>query len=141
MLTLIKVLVSIVLVLAVVYTAALAFGAWHWDRATGRLVTRLMAARQPAQPRVVDLRTIEGLPQPVQRYFRAVLRDGQPMIATARVAHEGTFNMSATGEQWKPLTPGQWIKTKRPGFVWNGRLGQPSICQRTLYGHTVCSYR
>ena len=92
MLTLMKILFSIVLVLAVVYAGAVAFGAWHWDRVTQTLVARLTAARQPAQPRVVDFRTIEGLPLPVQRYFRAVLRDGQPMIATARVAHEGTFS-------------------------------------------------
>ena len=122
MLTLMKVLFSIVLVLAVVYAGAVAFGAWHWDRATQTLVARLMAACQPAQPQVVDFRTIEGLPPPVQRYFRAVLRDGQSMIATARVAHEGTFNMSETGEQWKPFTSRQWISTKRPGFVWDGRI-------------------
>ena len=74
-----------------------------------------MASRQPAQPRIADFRTIEGLPPPVQRYFRAVLRDGQPMIATARVAHEGTFNMSESGEWWKPFTSRQRICTKRPG--------------------------
>lgn len=81
-----------------------------------------MAARQPGHPRLVDLRTIEGLPLPVQRYFRAVLRDGQPMIATARITHEGTFNMSETGERWKPFTSRQRISTKRPGFVWDGRI-------------------
>ena len=40
MLTLMKVLFSIALVLAVVYVCALAFGAWHWDRATRTLVAR-----------------------------------------------------------------------------------------------------
>ena len=122
MLTLMKVLFSIVLVLAVVYAGVAAFGARHWDRATRTLVARLMAARQPAQPQAVDLRTIEGLPLPVRRYFRAVLRDGQPMIATARVVHQGTFNMSLTGAQWKPFTSRQWINTKRPGFIWDGRI-------------------
>ena len=60
MLTLMQVLLSIILVLAVIYAGALAFGAWHWDRATQTLVARLRAARQPAQPRFVHLRTIEG---------------------------------------------------------------------------------
>ena len=41
-------------------------------------------------------REIADLPQPVQRYFRAVLKEGQPLIAAARVSHQGTFNMSET---------------------------------------------
>ncbi|MGB7894229.1 MAG: hypothetical protein WCF82_20310 [Microcoleus sp.] len=32
----------------------------------------------------------------MQRYFRAVIEDGQPLIVAARVSHEGTFNMSET---------------------------------------------
>ena len=71
MLTLMKVLLSIILVLAVIYAGALAFGAWHWDRATQTLVARLRAARQPAPPRFVHLRPLGGLLLPVQHYVRA----------------------------------------------------------------------
>jgi hypothetical protein len=49
------------------------------------------------------LREIAGLPTPVQRYFRAALREDQPVIAAATVELAGTFNMPATGEQWKPF--------------------------------------
>jgi hypothetical protein len=45
-----------------------------------------------------DARELEGLPAPVQRYFRTVLTDGQPIIAAATIAMTGTMNMSATAE-------------------------------------------
>ncbi|MEO5733561.1 MAG: DUF6544 family protein [Rubrivivax sp.] len=76
----------------------------------------------PARARRYDAREIDGLPAPVQRYFRAVLKDGQPLIATATFDLVGTINLSATGEQWKPFTSTQRAVTHRPGFLWNGRV-------------------
>ena len=78
-----------------------------------------------------DAREIEGLPAPVQRYFHAVLKDGQPLIATATFELAGTFNMSATGEQWKPFTSTQRAVVHRPGFVWNGSVAMfPGVAVR-----------
>ncbi len=70
-------------------------------------------------PTRFDVRELEGLPAPVQRYFRAVLKDGQPIIAAATIELAGTINMSVTGEQWKPFTSEQRVVTRRPGFLWN----------------------
>ena len=81
-----------------------AFGGWRWASATQSQMAKLEAARLPMPATRYDARELEGLPAPVQRYFRAVLKDGQPIIATASFSFEGTFNMSATGEQWKPFT-------------------------------------
>jgi hypothetical protein len=69
-----------------------------------------------------DSRELEGLPTPVQRYFREVLKEGQPLIAAATVELSGTFNMSASGEQWKPFTSRQMVVTRRPGFLWDARV-------------------
>jgi hypothetical protein len=44
------------------------------------------------------------------------------MIEAVSVAHSGTFNMSETGEQWKPFTSTQRVVTQRPGFDWDGRI-------------------
>jgi hypothetical protein len=98
------------------------FGAWRWTLGTRRLRSRLDAAREPGRPPVVDFRELEALPAPVRRYFRAVLRDGQPMVAGVRVQHRGTFNMSQTAERWTPFTSDQMVVTRRPGFDWNGRV-------------------
>jgi hypothetical protein len=86
------------------------------------LIARLEAARRPPQPARYDARELESLPPPVQRYFRAVLKDGQPVVAAASLEHEGTFNMSEDGERWKPFASKQRVVTRRPGFVWDARI-------------------
>jgi hypothetical protein len=106
---------------AVLYAAAW-YGAWRWDAGTRELRARLETARQPVRPARYDARELDGLPAPVQRYFRAALKEGQPMVAALHMEHAGTFNMSETGEQWKPFASTQLVVTRRPGFDWDGRI-------------------
>ena len=110
------------LVLAALYAAAFAYGAARWKSNTRDLRARLDSARSPVRQQTVDFRALEALPAPVQRYFRAVLEDGQPMVTGVHVWHSGTFNMSEMAERWQPFTSEQWVVPRRPGFVWNGRV-------------------
>jgi hypothetical protein len=73
-------------------------------------------------PARLDAHELEGLPPPVQRYFRAVLTDGQPVIAAATIEMTGTMNLSATGEPWKPFTSRPRVITRRPGFLWDAQV-------------------
>ncbi len=80
---------------------------------------------------------LEGLPAPVQRYFRAVLTDGQPIIGAATLEMAGTINMSATAEQWKPFTSQQRVVTSvagsRPGFLWDAQVDMfPGVPARVV---------
>jgi hypothetical protein len=69
----------------------------------------------------------------VQRYFRAVLKDDQPIIAAATLELAGTFNMSPTREQWKPFTSKQRVVTARPGFLWDARIAMlPGLPVRVI---------
>jgi hypothetical protein len=79
------------------------------------------AGRRPSPARF-DARELEGLPAPVQLYFRAVLTDGQPIIAAAHIEMTGTINLSASAEQWKPFTSSQRVVTRKPGFLWNAQV-------------------
>ncbi len=117
-----RILVIVMLALAALYAAAFAYGAARWKANTRELRARLDSARSPVRQKTVDFSELEDLPAPVQRYFRAVLKDGQPVVVGVRVQHDGTFNMSETTEQWKPFTSDQWVVPRRPGFVWNGRV-------------------
>ena len=100
----------------------IAFGSSRWQASTQVQMAKLEAARVPAPAGRYDANEIDGLPLPVQRYFRAVLKDRQPLIAAATFELAGTINMSATGEQWKPFTSTQRAVVHRPGFLWNGRV-------------------
>jgi len=114
---------GIALALAVATVAALsAYGAARWNGATRRLLTKLEAGREsPARASHV-CRDLDPLPAPVQRYFRAVLAHGQPIIAAANVEHEGTFNLGEDSDRWAGFASTQRVVTRRPGFVWDGRI-------------------
>ena len=113
------------------FIGLVAFGSSRWQAATRAQMALLEAARLSAPVGRYDAREIIGLPAPVQRYFRAVLKDGQPLIAVATFEFAGTINMSLTGEQWKPFTSTQRAVTQRPGFLWNGRVAMlPGLAAR-----------
>jgi hypothetical protein len=102
--------------------AAIAYGSWRWQNDTAALRARLEAARVTPSPPQYSDSELAGLPAPVQRYFRAVLKDGQPVVTAAALTHRGTFNMSEAAEQWKPFTSQQRVITRRPGFDWDARI-------------------
>ena len=117
-----KVFLTVVALVAVLLLGAWLYGAYRWNTETQALRARLDAARVPVRPQTVDFRELEGLPAPVSRYFRVVLKQGRPMVAGVRVQHTGTFNMGETNEQWKSFTSDQKVVAQRPGFDWNGRV-------------------
>ena len=129
-------LVPCLLVLAAVGVAA--YGAKRWADATLALTRQLDAGRidvrvNSALVNRYDSRELEGLPAPVQRYFRMVLKEGQPIIAAATIELAGTFNMSTTDEQWKPFTSRQRVVTRRPGFLWDAQVSMlPGLTVRVV---------
>ena len=117
----------VMLVLVVGVIGLSMYGAKHWADLIRTQTSQLETARIDAKGRLpsparYDVSELEGLPAPVQRYFRAVLKDGQPVIAAATIDLAGTINMSATGEQWRPFTSRQRVVTRRPGFLWNAQV-------------------
>jgi hypothetical protein len=104
-----------------------AVGAARWAEMIRTHTTQLESGRVDSRGRLLsparfDVRELDGLPAPVQRYFRAVLTDGQPIIAAATIEMTGTMNMSATAEQWKPFTSHQRAVTRKPGFLWDAKV-------------------
>ena len=117
-----KKLVSAALLPTAALAGAAVYGALKWKAGTRRLRTRLEAVREPVEPRRVDLAEVDGLPDPVRRYFRTVLEEGRPMVCGARVRHRGEFNMGEASDRWRPFTSDQIVVTRRPGFDWNARV-------------------
>jgi hypothetical protein len=99
-----------------------AFGRARWTGLTRELETRLLASRQTPRVARYHAAELEGLPAPVQRFFRAVLSDGQPIVTGATLRHAGRFNLGETTDRWVPFTSQQRVVTQRPGFVWDARM-------------------
>lgn len=121
----------IVAALALIFVGLNVGGAMRWTGATQAILARLEAKRLPASPARYDPREIEGLPAPVQRYFSTVLTPGQSIVTAATLEHTGHFNLSPTGEQWKPFTSRQRVIVQRPGFLWDARIAMaPGVSVR-----------
>ena len=121
-----------------------AYGGRRWARATQTLARSLEAGRLdnerdgPWPTTRYDARELEGLPAPVQRYFRTVLKDGQPIITAVTIDLAGSFNMSATGKQWKPFTSRQRVVTRRPGFLWDAKISMlPGLTVRVVDSYII----
>jgi len=125
--------------LALAVAGLSAFGQRRWAGAMQALRGKLEASRIDVKqtatgpPSRYDERELEGLPAPVQRYFRAALKNGQPVITAVDIEIAGSFNMSPTGEQWKPFTSRQHVTTRRPGFLWDARISMlPGVAVRVV---------
>lgn len=128
-----------VVVLAFAAVGLTALGERRWAREVNALQASLEAGRLDDRPGAsslptrYDARELEGLPAPVQRYFRSVLKDGQPIITAVTIDLAGTFNMSPTGAQWKPFTSRQRVVARRPGFLWDATIAMlPGVKVRVV---------
>ena len=131
-----KIALLVIVGLAVVITVAILYGAKHWQSDTRELNAELAAALLPIAPKKYDPHELDGLPATVQRYFRTVLREGQPLVQAVSVEQEGTFNMNQSAEKWRSFTASQRVITKRPGFVWDARIAMlpgVSVCVHDAY--------
>jgi len=72
---------SVLTVLGIGSAGALFYGGWHWRATTAETVYQLVTSRDPSAGAIYDEAEIAGLPAPVQRYFRLVLRPGQPLAS------------------------------------------------------------
>jgi hypothetical protein len=131
--------IAVVLVIAV--TSLRAIGEERWARTIQSMTDNLEAGRLApagAAPTHYDASEINALPLPVQRYFRAALSPGQPIVAAASIQMTGRFNMSATAEQWRPFTSQQRVIARRPGFLWDARIALlPGLTVRVVDSYTT----
>lgn len=94
----------------------------RWDARTARMLANLMGQVPKGIPERYHENELEGLPEPVQRFFRACLDPGQPLIRHAAVTHEGTFRRSAGEDSWVPFTSTEHFNVQPPGFIWDARI-------------------
>ena len=63
---------------------------------------------------------ISDLPEPVQRYFKHVLKEGQPYISYVRLTHDGFFKPDQK-KDWVEIEGEQYFTSENPGFIWKAR--------------------
>ncbi len=82
-------------------------------------VTELFAQSNNISGKIFKYDQLSGLPEPVERYFRYVLKDGQPFISYVRLKHDGQFK-AGLDKEWTNIEGEQYFTAEKPGFIWKG---------------------
>ncbi|MFT3796449.1 DUF6544 family protein [Flavobacterium sp.] len=89
------------------------------DQLFERQATHLLGQSPKQMDKIVTHRNLAHLPEPVQNYFRHVLKEGLPYISCVRLKHSGKFKTSEHGK-WMDITGEEYFTTADPGLVWKG---------------------
>ena len=95
---------------------------------------RLFAESTDVSTRLYHETQLMGLPAPVQRYFRHVLRDGQPYLRGLRLRHGGQFKTDLK-KDWIAIAGEQYIRADPPGFIWQGTTRWFRVRDEYVGGH------
>ncbi|KAA3437119.1 DUF6544 family protein [Rufibacter hautae] len=82
-------------------------------------VKRLFAGSETTTGKYFSHAQLVGLPAPVQRYFKHVLKEGQPYINHVRLRHVGQFKTDLK-KGWVDIKGEQYFTAPTPGFIWIG---------------------
>ena len=85
----------------------------------GKQVKELFAQSKNLSRQKFSQKLLEDLPEPVQRYFKYVLKEGQSYISYIRLKHDGQFK-TGLDKDWVDITGEQYFNTQKPGFIWKG---------------------
>ena len=118
----IKWIAIIGVLILVSFGVAAIYGSDRWQSATNKLRVKLTNGQQSIQPRTYDPKEIVDLPEPVQRYFKTVLQDGQAIITKVELSQTGQFHINETEDKWHKFTATQLVIAQRLGFDWDAKI-------------------
>ena len=88
-----------------------------FDKKVIKEVGMLTEEGSKVQSKIFSFNDLEGLPEPVQRYFKYALKDGQEHIKFVRLKQVGEFRMKEN-QPWMPIKAEQYFTTEDPAFIW-----------------------
>ena len=88
-----------------------------FDKKVTKEIDLLIKDGSKAQSKTFSFNDLEGLPEPVQRYFKYALRNGQEHIKFVRLKQVGEFRMKEN-QPWMPIKAEQYFTTEDPAFIW-----------------------
>ncbi len=92
-----------------------------FDKMVTKEIDILTEDGSKTQSKTFSFNDLEGLPEPVQRYFKYALKDGQEHIKFVRLKQVGKFRMKEN-QSWMPIKAEQYFTTEDPAFIWRVKL-------------------
>ncbi|WP_461052891.1 DUF6544 family protein [Spirosoma arcticum] len=94
-------------------------GRWVVARQSRRDVANLFALADTGPVNTYDPAQLADLPIPVQRYFRHVLKPGQPYLRSVRLRHDGQFKTDLK-KDWIAITGEEYFLADTLNYIWIG---------------------
>ncbi len=120
--------------------AVLLAGRWRVARQARRHVANLFSLAETGPVQTYDPAELTSLPAPVQRYFRHVLKPGQPYLRSVRLRHDGQFKTDLN-KDWMPITGEEYFLADKPGYIWTGHTTWFSACDQYVAGEGSLTVR
>lgn len=114
-----KMIIIISSIIAILITISI-IGKIHMSKQFNKEVKKLFSMSNDISHKTFDYEQISSLPEPVQRYFKHVLKEGQPYISYVRLKHDGQFKTDLE-KDWIDIKGEQYFTTEKPGFIWKGK--------------------
>lgn len=114
-----KMYMSIFIILIGLIAITLIMGKINLKNQFNKEIEQLFSSSKSVSQMTFHHSVLADLPEPVQRYFRHTLKDGQPYINSIRLKHGGQFKMGQDKE-WISIKGEQYFTTSKPGFIWKG---------------------
>ena len=97
-------------------------------------IIRLFSESKATTIKSFSYAQLNGLPEPVQRYFKHVLKEGQPYINYVRLQYDGQFKTDLK-KNWVNIKGEQYFTATKPGFIWIGTTNLFTARDMFLAGH------
>jgi len=129
-----KKIVIILLIITAIACLILVLGSLIFKFRFKSEVKKLFLSSKKISGKVFSYDQLNGLPDPVQRYFRNVLKEGQPYISYARLKHDGQFKIDLK-KDWVNIQGEEYFTAQKPGFVWKGEVPFAVGCDMYINGN------
>jgi hypothetical protein len=101
-------------------TVWLVVASLRWTLQSRSRVAQLELGHVSSVPMQFSQSQLRDLPPPVARYFTFAIPKGALIIHRAHIVHAGEFSVRAGN--WAPFRSEQYVRVRRPAFVWDARI-------------------
>jgi len=116
-----KIAITLIIFIVVIVVISIIIGDILWGNYTSNLTKELIVNNKKIDEQV-NFDELSSLPEPVQKYFRLVLKDGAPIINRATITQDGEFRMNPGSEEWLDMNAIQNFTASNRGFVWSATI-------------------
>lgn len=113
------------IIVITIFTILLAIGIVHNQKIVNKMHSAIednLEMRKSTAEDRVDFRKLRSLPMPVQKYFKHVLKDGQPIIKSAKFKQHGKLITEIQSNKWLSFEADYFATPLSPGFFWNAKI-------------------